>query len=55
MTLKINGLKTVDYREADDGIARTGVIALQIHSGPAMQVDFRNIRIRRLQVPRSDQ
>lgn len=48
VTLKVNGETTVDYVEADDAIARTGIIALQLHSGPAMRVDFRNIRIRSL-------
>lgn len=46
--LKINGLTTVDYVEQDAKIARTGIIALQIHSGPPMQIDFRNIRIKKL-------
>lgn len=45
IVLKINGLKTVDYRERDGEIAKSGIIALQIHSGPAMRIDFRNIRI----------
>jgi hypothetical protein len=48
ITLTINGLKTVDYKEPDPKIARTGIIALQIHSGPAMRMEFRNLRIREL-------
>ena len=48
VVLKINGVTTVDYKEEDDTIAREGIIALQIHSGPAMRIDFRNIRIRDL-------
>lgn len=48
ITLKVNGVTTVDYEEQDDSIAREGIIALQIHSGPAMRIDFRNIRIREL-------
>ena len=48
VVLKINGVTTVDYKEGDDSIAREGIIALQIHSGPAMRIDFRNIRIRDL-------
>ena len=48
IVLTINGLKTVDYREKDKNIARRGIIALQIHSGPAMRMQFRNIRIREL-------
>lgn len=46
VVLKINGLETVDYRESDKDVARRGIIALQIHSGPAMRIDFRNLRIR---------
>jgi len=46
ITQKINGLTTVEYAEKDDTIPRTGIIALQIHSGPKMRVDFRNLRIR---------
>ncbi len=46
--LKINGVTTVDYREPDKSIADSGIIALQIHSGPAMKMEFRNIRIREL-------
>lgn len=48
IVLKINGFTTVDYREPDDTIARDGMIALQVHSGPAMRVEFRNIRLREL-------
>lgn len=48
ITLKVNGVKTVSYREEDPSIAREGIIALQIHSGPAMRIDFRNIRLREL-------
>jgi hypothetical protein len=48
VVLKVNGVTTVDYKEGDDSIAREGIIALQIHSGPAMRIDFRNIRIRDL-------
>lgn len=48
IVLKVNGETTVDYVETDDSIARTGIIALQVHSGPAMRIDFRKIRIRDL-------
>lgn len=46
--LAINDHETVDFSEPDPEIARTGIIALQIHSGPAMRVEFRNIRLKRL-------
>ena len=47
--LSINGETTADYHEQDDSIARVGVIATQIHSGPPLEVRFKNIRIRELQ------
>ncbi|MYA79074.1 MAG: DUF1080 domain-containing protein [Acidobacteriia bacterium] len=46
ITLTLNGLVTADL--ADD-MSSEGVIALQLHSGPAMRVSFRNIRIRTLE------
>jgi hypothetical protein len=50
ITLMLNGVTTVDYREPDADIARSGIIALQVHSGPPLKVEFRNIRIRKLAV-----
>lgn len=46
--LAINGVTTVDYREEDADIPRTGFIALQVHSGPPLRVEFRNIRLKEL-------
>jgi hypothetical protein len=44
----LNDTLTVDYREDDPAIPATGVIALQIHSGPPAEAWYRNIRIREL-------
>ena len=46
--LTLNGVKTVDYHEADASIPRSGIIALQIHAGAPMEVQFKDIRIRKL-------
>jgi hypothetical protein len=46
--LVLNGTVTADYIEPSATIARDGLIAVQIHSGPAMEVRFRDIRIRAL-------
>ncbi|WP_010586726.1 3-keto-disaccharide hydrolase [Schlesneria paludicola] len=46
--LKLNGVTTVDYREPDREIARKGIIALQVHSGGPLKVEFRNLRIKKL-------
>lgn len=44
----LNGVQTVDYTETDPDIERDGVIALQVHSGPPLEVFYRNIRLREL-------
>lgn len=49
VTLHVNGLRTVDYRETDPAIPRDGIIAVQVHSGPAMKIEFRHVRIKRLE------
>jgi hypothetical protein len=48
ITLKINGQTTVDYTEPDADIPQTGFIALQVHSGPPLKVEFRKLRIKEL-------
>jgi len=47
----INGVQTVDVtdeREGDKG-AKSGVLALQLHAGDPMTVQFKNIRIKKLE------
>jgi len=46
--LQVNGVQTVDYLETGATIDRAGFIALQVHSGPGIEVEFRNLRIREL-------
>jgi len=48
VVLKINDFTTVDYHEPDPGIAKKGIIAVQVHSGGPLRVEFRNLRIREL-------
>jgi hypothetical protein len=43
--LWINDVLTVDYTEADPEIARTGIIAVQVHSGPPTEAWYRKIRL----------
>lgn len=47
MTLKINGKRMcqVDDRHATEA-AKSGIIALQMHQGPPMKVEFKNIKIK---------
>jgi len=46
--LSINGFQTVDYVEADPTVAGSGVICVQIHSGPASEAWYRDITIAEL-------
>lgn len=46
--LALNGEIMADYHEPDPDIPRNGLIALQIHSGPKLEVLFKDIRIRRI-------
>lgn len=48
ITLRLNGMTTVDYKEPDPSIARKGIIALQVHSGGPLRVEFRKIRLKPL-------
>ncbi len=46
--LYINGVKTCDYLETDAKIPKKGFIAVQIHSGGAAKVEFRDLVITEL-------
>lgn len=48
ITIELNGKRTVEYVEREAGIASTGFIALQVHSGPAIQVEFKDLVIKEL-------
>jgi hypothetical protein len=47
--LFLNGQKTVDYTEPDQTVARTGVVAIQIHGGPPSEAWYKDIEIRKLE------
>ena len=46
--LALNGVTSVTYRETDPDIARDGRIAVQIHAGGPMEVQFKDIYIQPL-------
>ena len=46
---KINGVITAEFSESGSDRLKSGLIALQLHSGPPMKVSFRNIRLRELE------
>lgn len=47
---KINGHVTVDVTDNDPSAARSGLLGLQVHRGPAMKVEFRKILLKRLRM-----
>jgi hypothetical protein len=45
----VNGLQTVDVTDDQTAkAAKAGILALQIHAGPPMKIQFRNLRIKPL-------
>jgi len=48
ITIVLNGFTTVDYTEKKADAPQEGIIALQLHVGPAMQVRFKDIAIKEL-------
>ncbi|SFH54682.1 3-keto-disaccharide hydrolase [Planctomicrobium piriforme] len=46
--LWLNGVKTVDYTEEDPAIAKSGIIAVQIHGGCKAIVRFKDIELTEL-------
>ncbi|MGQ0635869.1 MAG: 3-keto-disaccharide hydrolase [Planctomycetaceae bacterium] len=48
IVIKINDCVAVDYHEQDSKYTVSGIIGLQVHSGPATEVRFRNIQIKKL-------
>jgi len=52
ITLEINGVVMCQAVDSQKGVAaKDGVIALQMHPGPPMKVQFRSLRIKRLDPP----
>lgn len=47
-TLYINGVKTCDYTEKDPSVPAKGIIAIQLHSGGAAIIQFRDVIIQAL-------
>ncbi len=52
ITLTLNGVNSVlEYKETDPRIARDGLIAVQMHAGGSMEVQFRDTMIQPLPTP----
>ena len=45
----INGVQTIDFTDEEEAMrAMSGILAVQIHAGPPMLVEFKNIRLKKL-------
>lgn len=44
----VNGFKTCDYQEKGKEIAKSGIIGLQIHSGPPAEAWYKDIQIKEI-------
>jgi acetyl esterase/lipase/prenyltransferase beta subunit len=49
--LGLNGKIAVNYRETDPSVARSGLLAVQIHAGGPMEIQFNNVMIQPLPSP----
>ena len=52
--LSLNGVTSVEYREDDPKVARDGKIAVQIHAGGPIEVQFKDVYIQPLPIPTAD-
>ncbi len=46
ITLELNGIQSLEWIENEPGIEPSGFLALQLHSGPAFQMEFKNLMIK---------
>jgi len=51
IVLRIDGMVTVDVTDADPRRRRAGVLALQLHAGKGMKIQFKDIRLKALAPP----
>lgn len=46
ITLELNGVKSIEWEEKEPGIEQSGFLALQLHSGPEFEMQFKNLMIK---------
>ena len=54
ITLGLGGAQSVDYHETDSSVARSGLLAVQIHAGGPMEVQFKDVMIQELPTPTAE-
>lgn len=49
----LNGIQTIDVIDNDPkGMALSGILALQLHAGPPMLVEFKDVRLKQSEKPK---
>ena len=54
ITIGLGGASSVDYRETDSSVARSGLLAVQIHAGGPMEVQYKDVMIQELPTPTAE-
>ena len=54
ITLGLGGAASVNYRETEPSVARSGLLAVQIHAGGPMEVQFKDVMIQELPTPTAE-
>ena len=50
ITITVNGVLTSQFNDAADKLNEQGLLGLQLHAGPPMKIEFKDIRMRRLKL-----
>jgi predicted esterase/prenyltransferase beta subunit len=54
IVLSINGKKSVEYHEPEAAVARSGLLAVQLHAGGPTEIQFKDAMIQPLPIPTAD-
>ena len=50
ITISINGIETSRFNDSADKLNEKGLLGLQLHAGPPMKIEFKDLRMRRLKL-----
>ena len=50
ITISVNGIVTSRFNDTADKLNEQGLLGLQLHAGPPMKIEFKDIRLRRLKL-----
>ena len=48
--VSVNGVETARFKDSKDKFKEKGLLGLQLHQGPPMKIEFKDIRLRRLKL-----